>query len=144
MAETNVGHDPYLGRTCTEKKSVTVSINDKVIVLSRKGGSEETNNIIDSVGDQILTSSVSVIFVIRGTSCTPLEPGIASDGDIVTIAGVSPHMNVGDTLTSESHSHRHHHRFPKKKVRTQANGTVNTTSPPLPSVTPPQLQSHDV
>jgi len=94
MAATNVGYDSFLGRTCTGRiYSGSIELNDNILVLPRdKEGNANTN--INN-----LTSSVSGIFVNRGVSRTSLEEGVASAGDIVTIAGVPDLMKVGDTLT---------------------------------------------
>ena len=53
------------------------------------------------MGDQILTSTISEIFLNLVPSRTPLEPSIVSLVSIITIAGVFPHMNFSNT--SEQH-----------------------------------------
>jgi Predicted membrane GTPase involved in stress response len=42
------------------------------------------------------------MFVNRGVSRTELESGVASAGDIVTLAGVPDSIAVGDTITHKS------------------------------------------
>lgn len=99
MAATNVGYDSYLGRTCTGRiYSGSIRVNDNVLVLPRTNANSDTNET--SAANSNNTSTASGIFVNRGVSRTPLASGVASAGDIVTIAGVPEHMQVGDTLTS--------------------------------------------
>ena len=104
MAATNVGYDTYLGRTCTGRiYSGNLCINDNVRVLPRQD--KDSNNIKNIEAESNISeyvSTVSGIFVNKGVSRMPLESGIASAGDIVTIAGVPDSMKVGDTLTSAS------------------------------------------
>ena len=101
MAATNVGYDAYLGRTCTGRiYSGSIKVNDSVLVLPRARTDPTGNN--EDITSNNNTSTASGIFVNRGVSRAPLESGIASAGDIVTIAGVPEHMKVGDTLTSAS------------------------------------------
>jgi len=102
MAATNVGYDSYLGRTCTGRiYSGAIKANDSVLVIPRTDTNSEKGEK-KSLTDNNNTSVASGIFVNRGVSRTPLTSGIASAGDIVTIAGVPEHMQVGDTLTSAS------------------------------------------
>lgn len=91
LAATTVGYDQYLGRTCTGRiYSGTVSLNDNIAVLKRDA---------TELPDSLPTGTVTGLFVNRGISRTPLEPTIASAGDIVTLAGVPDSIAVGDTVT---------------------------------------------
>ena len=91
LAATTVGYDQYLGRTCTGRiYSGSVSINDNIAVLKRDA---------TELPDSLPTGTLTGLFVNRGISRTPLEPAVASAGDIVTLAGVPDSIAVGDTVT---------------------------------------------
>ena len=91
LAATTVGYDTYLGRTCTGRiYSGSVSLNDNIAVVKRDA---------TELPDTLPTGTVTGVFVNRGISRTPLEPAVASAGDIVTLAGVPDSIAVGDTVT---------------------------------------------
>jgi GTP-binding protein len=91
LAATTVGYDTYLGRTCTGRiYSGTISLNDNIAVMKRDA---------TELPDTLPTGTVTGLFVNRGISRTPLEPAVASAGDIVTLAGVPDSIAVGDTVT---------------------------------------------
>lgn len=92
LAATTVGYDQYLGRTCTGRiYSGSIALNDNIALLRRNA---------TEVPDSLPTASLTGLFVNRGISRTPLEPAVASAGDIVTLAGVPDSIAVGDTITS--------------------------------------------
>mmetsp|Transcript_4820 Transcript_4820/g.9670 ORF Transcript_4820/g.9670 Transcript_4820/m.9670 type:complete len:688 (+) Transcript_4820:3-2066(+) len=95
LAATMVGYDKYLGRTVTGKVySGTLTSNDKVIYLPRDGAPIEDKKAA-------LATSISGVFCYEGVERTPLEGGVATPGDIVTLSGVPDTIAVGDTLTTE-------------------------------------------
>jgi len=94
MTASTVGYDQYLGRTVTGRiYSGKVTTSDAISLL-RRGDDTESDGISGP------TTSVTGVFVNRGVSRAPLEPPVASAGDIVTLTGVPDNVAVGDTLTS--------------------------------------------
>lgn len=107
LAAVTVGHDPYLGRTCTGRiTSGHVTANDTVTVLRRRDNSTLNADVDDGDANDdhfnttnTPTTSLKGLFVNQGIVRVPLESKIAYAGDIVTLAGVPDSINVGDTIT---------------------------------------------
>lgn len=94
MTASTVGYDQYLGRTVTGRIYSGKVTNGDAIALLRRGNDAENG------GSSGPTTPVSGVFANRGVSRVPLNPPVASAGDIVTLTGVPDNVAVGDTLTS--------------------------------------------
>jgi GTP-binding protein len=102
MAAVTVGYDSYLGRTTTGRvHSGSISLGDDLVFLKATRNEEYSDS--EGQGIPSESSTVSGIFINKGISRTPLDPGTAYAGDIVTISGVPDEIAVGDTLTKVSH-----------------------------------------
>ena len=89
LAATTVGHDQYLGRTCTGRiTSGSIKSGDTVQLLRRDGSSTTEE-----------PTKVNGVFVYSGSERKPYEDR-AYAGDCGTLTGVPKSIAVGDTLTS--------------------------------------------
>lgn len=91
MAATTVGFDQYQGRTCTGRiYSGSIATGDSIVVLKR--------GEVDAMSAPTALASVCAN---RGIQRVPLDPQVATAGDIVTLVGVPDSIAVGDTVTGK-------------------------------------------